>query len=131
MDRRRFLELLTKATVGGAVAYSFPDVIVPKNIEVKAASIGWTDYGKPISFEDLYKAYAECCRGKSEPNLLLVNKTQFEYINSLYNLETRFMGKQDGLQFFGAEIKFEAFVKENEVWVYSDIDRIKVKNIGV
>lgn len=31
MNRRRFLELLSAATVGG-VAYSFPSVIVAKNI---------------------------------------------------------------------------------------------------
>lgn len=32
MNRRRFLELLGMATAGTAVAYSFPSVIVPKNI---------------------------------------------------------------------------------------------------
>ena len=32
MNRRRFLEMIGMATVGGAVAYSFPEVIVPQNI---------------------------------------------------------------------------------------------------
>lgn len=32
MNRRRFLELLGIATAGGAIAYSFPSIIVPKNI---------------------------------------------------------------------------------------------------
>lgn len=32
MNRRRFLELMTKAVAGSAVAYSFPSTIVPKNI---------------------------------------------------------------------------------------------------
>ncbi len=43
MNRREFLEILGLATAGGAVAYSFPEIIVPKNIiPVKAASIGST-----------------------------------------------------------------------------------------
>ena len=33
MNRRGFLSLLGKATVGGVVAYSFPSIIVPKNIQ--------------------------------------------------------------------------------------------------
>ena len=32
MDRRGFLSSLLRATAGAAVAYSFPSVIVPKNI---------------------------------------------------------------------------------------------------
>ena len=32
MNRRRFLELLTTAAVGSAVAYSFPSIIVPRNL---------------------------------------------------------------------------------------------------
>ncbi len=32
MDRRRFIELLGMATVGAHIAYSFPSVIVPRNI---------------------------------------------------------------------------------------------------
>lgn len=34
MDRRRFLELLGMATAGSVVAYSFPSIIVPKNIDL-------------------------------------------------------------------------------------------------
>lgn len=33
MNRRRFLSLLGQATVGATVAYSFPSIIVPKNIQ--------------------------------------------------------------------------------------------------
>lgn len=33
MNRRRFLSLLSQATVGATVAYSFPSIIVPKNIQ--------------------------------------------------------------------------------------------------
>ena len=32
VSRRRFLELLGMATAGATVAYSFPSIIVPKNI---------------------------------------------------------------------------------------------------
>ena len=32
MNRRRFLELLSMAAVGGAIAYAFPPVIVPQNL---------------------------------------------------------------------------------------------------
>lgn len=32
VSRRRFLELLGMATAGASVAYSFPSIIVPKNI---------------------------------------------------------------------------------------------------
>jgi hypothetical protein len=33
MDRRGFLSLLSRAVVGATVAYSFPSVIVPRNIQ--------------------------------------------------------------------------------------------------
>lgn len=33
MNRRRFLSLLSQATAGAAVAYSFPSIIVPKNTQ--------------------------------------------------------------------------------------------------
>lgn len=34
MDRRRFLGLISRAVAGSAVAYSFPTIIVPKNISL-------------------------------------------------------------------------------------------------
>lgn len=33
MNRRRFLGLLGKTTAATAIAYSFPSIIVPKNVE--------------------------------------------------------------------------------------------------
>lgn len=35
MNRRRFIELLTSATIGSTVAYSFPSIVVPKNISIE------------------------------------------------------------------------------------------------
>lgn len=34
MNRRNFLKFLGVATIGSTVAYSFPSIIVPKNIEI-------------------------------------------------------------------------------------------------
>lgn len=45
MNRRRFLELLGMASVGGAVASSFPEVVVPQNI-VKSTT------GKLFAYND-------------------------------------------------------------------------------
>ena len=39
MNRRRFIELLTTAAVGGTIAYSFPSIIVPRNLIVPAESM--------------------------------------------------------------------------------------------
>lgn len=65
MNRRRFLQLLGMATAGATVAYSFPDIIVPKNIrdpfvgkdgfayhvsntENYWQGFGFTDYDEPV-----------------------------------------------------------------------------------
>lgn len=47
MNRRRFLELLGAATVGSTVAYSFPSIIVPRNIAVESMWVYPTLYGYP------------------------------------------------------------------------------------
>lgn len=47
MNRRRFLELLGTAAVGSAVAYSFPSIIVPRNIVVESMWVYPTLYGYP------------------------------------------------------------------------------------
>jgi hypothetical protein len=61
MNRRRFLELLSMAAVGGTVAYSFPDVIVPKNIQL-------------VTFDMLEKAYTKARLSSAEPNLLVIHR---------------------------------------------------------
>lgn len=40
LNRRRFLELLGMAAAGTGIVYSFPSVIVPKNIAVLSTDIG-------------------------------------------------------------------------------------------
>lgn len=40
MNRRRFLELLGSAALGSGIVYSFPSVIVPKNISM----LDWKDH---------------------------------------------------------------------------------------
>lgn len=40
VSRRRFLELLGTAAVGSTVAYSFPSIIVPRNL-----AWGWQKFG--------------------------------------------------------------------------------------
>lgn len=52
MNRRRFLELLGMATVGGAVAYSFPKIIVPKNIQVVGETIFFIDTSQVFRIVD-------------------------------------------------------------------------------
>jgi hypothetical protein len=55
MNRRRFMELLGMATVGGAVAYSFPNIIVPKNIIIsKSSAITWIEENYPKLIEDVF-----------------------------------------------------------------------------
>lgn len=52
MNRRRFLELLGQAAVGGTVVYSFPAIIVPKNIVVPAIGYNLSPRGLAYLLND-------------------------------------------------------------------------------
>jgi hypothetical protein len=93
MNRRRFLELLGMATVGGAVAYSFPDIIVPKNIEaISQINLISKNEIYPKLIEDFWfqespffamlkNTYKKAKESNNEPNLVVINKAVFrEYL---------------------------------------------------
>lgn len=77
MNRRRFLELLGKATVTTAVAYSFPDIIIPKNIiPIEAMSAGLTE--NSINIVTLKEIYPELIR-----DLFFINSPMMARMKSL------------------------------------------------
>ena len=49
MNRRRFLELVGMTVAAGTVAYSFPRIIVPRNLEKVSLQNGW-----PIAFSSVW-----------------------------------------------------------------------------
>lgn len=63
MNRRNFLKFLSAASVGATVAYSFPSIIVPKNIELVKAVIPATifdlDEINRITREEVYPRVIE------------------------------------------------------------------------
>jgi len=98
MDRRRFLQSLGLASAGGIVAYSFPKIIVHKNIEAvtnlgeifltlpnnlkvrisDSPQYGFGFYGKPIDYEAMVKAYERACQGSAEQSCIYI-KSGFIY----------------------------------------------------
>lgn len=85
MNRRRFLELLGMVTVGSAVAYSFPNVIVPKNIIIPEFIPSFTTCNMgtagPITYSMLLEAYKRIRENNFEPNVM---KIRIPYSRSLY-----------------------------------------------
>jgi hypothetical protein len=122
MNRRRFLELLGMATVGSAVAYSFPKVIVPKNV---IKPVGFTEavndgyifsgYSPSITFKQLEESYRRACVGKAKPDLIMVSPTTYAQIVSRIAIQDRFIGENNGLVFHGSEIKPSIYVPDNEI----------------
>lgn len=43
MNRRKFLELLSSAALGSGIVYSFPSVIMSKNISTVLTPLFWSD----------------------------------------------------------------------------------------
>lgn len=91
MNRRDFLNWLGKAAVGGAVAYSFPKVIVPKNIVIvenvllKSRQFGCTTFSslQPISFELMERVYREAQNKMGEPKYILANEEFYSYFREV------------------------------------------------
>lgn len=52
MNRRRFFELLGQATIGGMVVYSFPSIIIPKNIVIPVTGYNLTPRGLTFLLDD-------------------------------------------------------------------------------
>lgn len=52
MDRRSFFKRLLQATAGATVAYSFPSIIVPKNLEKSVENVGRIYIVSPSTFYD-------------------------------------------------------------------------------
>lgn len=115
MNRRRFLELLGMATVGATVAYSFPDIIVPKNIAIPTlnANLNWvTEYksANPLTYAKLLEAYHKCRVGNYEPKWIRVNENTFRHIQSMIEPQYRFIESnpktgQKEMFFMGAKIE--------------------------
>lgn len=95
MNRRKFFNMLGKAVVGGAVAYSFPEILVPKNITkptglADAIEKGYRFWGvdgdlyscAPINFSDLEEAYKKACVGNNKPKYVVVNKTMYDFLTN-------------------------------------------------
>lgn len=95
MNRRNFLGFLGKAAVGGAVAYSFPKIIVPKNIElIDQINLITKKEIYPSLIEDIFfnespwfarlrDTYVQAMSSGPEPNLIVTNITENElkYLN--------------------------------------------------
>lgn len=115
MNRRSFFTNLLKAAAGATVAYSFPSIIVPKNIispEEVAGDILWNankfDAGQ-LTYAMLEKAYNAACMGNKEPDFLIVNKAQYErFVDKLLPTEQRYYktlsSGEGGFMFRGAAV---------------------------
>lgn len=72
MNRRRFLELLGTAALGSGIVYSFPSVIVPKNIQR-------IECLPPISFPVLEAAYKRLIETGNEPRFIILKARAVGY----------------------------------------------------
>lgn len=79
MDRRGFLKLLGQASIGAYVAYSFPSIIVPKNIKY----IGIERNLGGISFAKLNYIYQKACQEIGEPKVIFMHKDNYTRIIEL------------------------------------------------
>lgn len=91
-SRRDFLKFFGVATVGATVAYSFPSIIVPQNIDAINLVIRREIYPELIrdfwfqesaffaKLNNLYIAAIDSCE---EPNLVIVSKNSIGLLNSL------------------------------------------------
>lgn len=84
MDRRNFLKRLGLASAGAVVAYSFPEVIVPKNIEqllILPEQIP-TDFISQLNLitkNEIYPKLIEDCRSKyGEPKEIVLAEKTYE-----------------------------------------------------
>jgi hypothetical protein len=85
MNRRSFLKFLSSATIGATVAYSFPEIIVPKNIKLikevedtkNLASSGVLTWRK---LEEAFNRMKE--NMYKEPDIIIVNKRFCNYIKT-------------------------------------------------
>src|SRR5437762_6855796 len=99
MNRRFFLQSFGLATAGGIVAYSFPKIIIPKNIvepinlvgkkEIYPEIINDLFFSNTINFAMIEKAYRKACVGSVEPRYVYANQGFFDYMErtrQIYNV---------------------------------------------
>jgi hypothetical protein len=79
MNRRDFLKFLKMVTVDAIMAYSFPNIIIPKNIEL----IKEINEDKSLTWQKLEASFRRMQEQMySEPNIIIVHK---QYYNDLIN----------------------------------------------
>lgn len=104
MNRRNFLKFLGAASVGATVAYSFPDVIVPKNIEINglasAINAGYTFSGY---FDGI--------------NIITKNEIYPKLIEDFWFQESPFLTRLKMKISDDSEYGF-GYVQENGIWVH-------------
>jgi hypothetical protein len=77
MNRRDFLKFLKMVTVGAIVAYSFPSIIISKNIEL----IKEINENKSLTWPKLEAAFKRMQEQMyNEPDIIIVNR---QYYNDL------------------------------------------------
>jgi len=74
MNRRRFLELLGTAALGSGIVYSFPSIIVPKNISSKTVSFTTCNNG----FDKLFKMIDDDLKDAVNTMVNALNKRLYE-----------------------------------------------------
>jgi hypothetical protein len=74
MNRRRFLELLGTAALGSGIVYSFPSVIVPKNISSEPISLTTCNNG----LDKLFKMMDDDLKDAVKTMVSALNKQLYE-----------------------------------------------------
>lgn len=129
MNRRGFLNLIGKASMGAYVAYSFPSIIVPKNI------ITIQEYKDSlISFAAMNRAYEKASLGNAEPEFIFLHPENYARIMELIKPQLRYTENTplfgNGLNFRGATVIPSGYIDNKEIHttgkIYGNLGRFVI-----